>query len=274
VAIVPAQPVHSDMPPLTLLSNAIRYVTGYETRYYVDLRSSFEQYVKKFKAKQRHNLQRTRRRFAKFSGGMIEWKEYSSARSMIEFRMLAQELSRKTYQEQLRVGLPDNEQSWRAIMDEAGRQRAHGYLLFCKGAPVAFILARARTQTLVFWKTGYDPAFSKWSPGTVLLCVMLERLFQSQVFRFLEFGPMEYEYKRWFATGSVRCAHILFFRRHLASAALAGSHFITTKLLEVGGRWRDRLGHIRRVTQLRLLRTAADQHSPSEGRTGGETWHH
>jgi CelD/BcsL family acetyltransferase involved in cellulose biosynthesis len=45
---------------------------------------------------------------------------------------------------------------------------------------------------------GHDPAFGQFSPGTVLLFLILERLFAERRFRVFDFGGMAAEYKVFF----------------------------------------------------------------------------
>ena len=71
------------------------------------------------------------------------------------------------------------------------------------GKPIAYAFCRMHNDIITYALLGYDPAFSNWSPGTILLLLVIERLFTQGIFRVFDFGGMAAEYKSFFATGSV-----------------------------------------------------------------------
>lgn len=258
VAVVSGQPVNKDLPHLTLQTNSIRYVTVNENRYYIDLRGTFADYLKKFSSKSRGNLRKSVRKFSDFSGGQIRWREFRSAMEMAEFFQFAREVSQKTYQEKIGQGLPSSDKFRERLVSLANFDAVRGYILFHYERPVAYIFCDEQDESLIYEHLGYDPEFREWSPGRVLLYLMLERLFAEQRFRFLDFGGSEHEYKKFFSTASIRCARIHYFRRTWPNLLLVLSHRLVNRISTLGGeflrllRLKDRAKNFSHRLQVKL----------------------
>lgn len=223
--LVHSHPVEADLPHLTYLPEAIRYVPWQYQHYFVEFRSTFEDYLKKFSSKSRYNLKRDLRKFAERCGGQLQWREYRTAEEMDAFYRQALDLSTKTYQERLlQVGLPRSDEYGRDLKERASRGEARGYLLFDGEKTVAYLLVKARGEILMLDYLGYDPEYRQWSPGSVLQYCVLERLFQERAFRMLDFGQGEGHHKAFYSTGSVRCADIFYFRRTWRNCLLVRLH--------------------------------------------------
>lgn len=230
VAVISGQPVARDLPRITILRDAIRYVTVNENRYYTSLGGSFEDYLKKFSSKSRSTLLRKVRKFAGLSGGTVCARTYRTRPEVDEFLRIAREVSEKTYQGKLGLGLPNGDDFGRHLAALAETDAVRGYILFQRGRPVAYALCLAQQENLVYEHLGYDADFREWSPGVVLLYKIIESLFAEKRFAHLDFGGTEYGYKEFFSTDRVRCARVHYFRRRWRSAVLVFSHHALVKL--------------------------------------------
>ena len=255
-----SQPIVAMLPRVSRLGRGICYVPTQGRRYLIDLTGSFAGYLSKLQKETRHNLRRRVRRYAEACGGTVEWREFRHVSEMIEFHRLASEVSSKTYQHRLlRAGIDAAPSFREELVRGALADRVRGYLLFHRGSPIAYQLARARSTDLVFEKTGFDPAYAAHSPGMVLHHVILEQLFASGEFRQLDFGEGAYEYKASLATGSIEAAEIYWFPWSLRNAAFVVSH---SAVAAIGGLLRAALeafGIAQRVKKLvrQRLRRAA-----------------
>ncbi len=236
VAVVPAQPIEGDLPTMVVAADTIRYATSDENRYYIRLQGALGQYLGKFSRKSRQTLLRKVRRFADFSGGSVHWCEYRSGEEMLAFLKIAREISRKTHHAKSGHGLRDSEEVRNRIVGLAIRDLVRGYILFHGEQPIAYALCPTRGESLIYDDSGYDPEFGKWSPGTVLLYLILEKLFSERKFAILDFSGTEHDYKAFFATGSMRCARILYFRRTWRNLVLVAAHIGVTSVSGVIGR--------------------------------------
>lgn len=255
VLAIQSLPVDSDLPKVTTLPGAIRYVPAHFNHYAIELRGSFDDYLAGLSGKSRHEMARKVRRFLAHSAGRHELREYRAAAEIEEFVRRAAELSRMTYQGRLlAVGLPEGPEFVRNLEAAAVRDDVRGYLLAIDGRAIAYGYCRAVDDVLVFEHTGYDPDLSACSPGIFLLQEMLKRVHAEKRFRVFDFGSGDAQYKRSYATVSRRCATVLQFRRTFANRWIVASHRGLTTLSDACVRFLKTLGIKDRVK--RLLRRA------------------
>jgi len=231
------------------------YVRGIEKLYFVDIAGSFDAYLRRFSAKRRHNLRRSVRWFAERSHDR-PMTIASEPGQMEEFQRLACEISRQTYQDRLlAAGMPRGPEFLAKMQEAARRGMARGYLLWCEGKAAAFAWCTGHGERLNYGVIGYLPEFSRMSPGTTLLYLILESLFQERTFRQFDFGVGEAWYKEAFSTGSEEFIQAMLLPPSLANAVRIRAFQALEALNYHAGRWLDRLGLKRAVKH--LLRRAA-----------------
>lgn len=229
VVFMPSYPVLDGQRRLVLTSRYIRYIPAQFPRYYVDLHGSYLEYVGKFSGKSRATLNRKVRKFVQFAGTDKCYRTYRSTDEILDFHRLAREVSKNTYQERLLGrGLPDDHSYRQHLDDLASRDAVRGYILFLGEQPISYLCCPERDGILIYEHLGYRQEFTSWSPGTVLLCLALQELFQEQRFRMLDFTEGEGEQKEFFSTGSVSCGDIYFFRLTCRNVLLVCGHRLLT----------------------------------------------
>lgn len=213
--LVRSLPVQEAPRRLLLLPDSIQYVPTQYQRFYIVIQSSFEEYLRKFSSKSRNTLRRKVRRFAESSGGQADWREYRTVEEMRQFYGVALQISALTYQERLlKAGLPMDPGFQTEVLELASRGLTRGYLLYYRGRAIAYMLCTlTNTGVSLYQYVGYDPGFRSWSPGTVLFCLVFEKLFSQRDSRIFDFTEGEGDQKRFFATASIRCADVYHFRR-------------------------------------------------------------
>ena len=210
---------------LSLDGNAIRYAPYRGIRYFVDLSSgSFDSYLAKFSKKAKYNLKRTVRQFAEQAGGEIDFRYYASPEEMMEFYDRVIAVSNLAYQSKIGFGIPETEEFKHHLVREAAEGRVCGFLLFHLGRPVAYAFCRIEADIITYTLVGYDPSFAKLSPGTVLLVLLIERLFAERRFRLFDFGGMASDYKAFFATGGIDYVKVIWFPINLKYLILVLAH--------------------------------------------------
>jgi CelD/BcsL family acetyltransferase involved in cellulose biosynthesis len=225
VLAIQSLPVDADLPKVTRLPGALRYVPAHFNHYVIELAGSFTDYLARLSGKSRHEMARKVRRFEAFSGGRHELREYRTVADVPEFMRLATGLSRATYQSRLlAVGLPEGAEFVQELEAAAGRDDFRGYVLLVDGRAVAYGFCRAMRDAIFFEHTGYDPALATHSPGIFLLQQMLMRVFAENRFTLFDFGTGDAQYKRSYSTKSRRCATVLLFRRSIRSTLVVGIH--------------------------------------------------
>jgi CelD/BcsL family acetyltransferase involved in cellulose biosynthesis len=166
------------------------------------------------------------RRFKDSCGGRLDLREYRRVEDMREFYRFAREISSKTYQERLlQVGFPEGERAIADLEEEASHGTAYGYVLFCGERPAAYSYVRQRDRVMMGTYIGYDPEFSKRSPGTVLQYLTMERFIQSGQFDMFDHGQGEGYHKKFFATGCAWCGDVYYLRPTVKSVAVVLTHW-------------------------------------------------
>lgn len=251
VVVMGSVPVQKVYPTLSRSGEWLVYVPDHFPRYYVAITGTFESYLMKCSAKTRSTLRRKVRKFQEFSGGKLDFREYSTPEEVEEFYPLALELSQRTYQHRLLdAGLPESASFISTIRALALADQMRAYLLFHEGRPVAYLYCPAIDGVLTYAYLGYDATYSEWSCGTVLQYLVFERLFAEQTFRIFDFTQGEGEHKKLFATGMTPCAQVLWFRPKLRNFVVVGCHagvaLATRKIVEL----LDFLGLKRRIKRI------------------------
>jgi CelD/BcsL family acetyltransferase involved in cellulose biosynthesis len=192
------------------------------SRWHVELRRSFDDYLGTFSGKSRSTLKRKLRRFAERSGGSIDVRCYRREDEVEQFYQGARAVSALSYQERLlNAGLPEGPEALARMRALAAQDQMRGWLLFLDGRPISYLYAPAEGLTLIYAHLGYDPDHSELSPGTVLQMEALRMLMEEQRFERFDFTEGEGQHKRQFATGSLECVDLLLLRRN-ASNLIAG----------------------------------------------------
>ncbi|ADE16270.1 conserved hypothetical protein [Nitrosococcus halophilus Nc 4] len=244
-------PVNSRQPQLRFVDGWLRYIPAQYPRYYVDLGQKFEEYCAKFSSKSRSTIRRKVRKFAKMSGGEVQWRVYTTPHELTEFYALARQVSEKTYQERLLgQGLPDTEIFRAGMLTLAEQDQARGFILFCGEQPISYLYCPVREGTVLYQYLGYDPAFSAYSPGTVLHWFVFQHLFGEGQHRLFDFSEGYGEHKKFFATGSQLCANVFFLRRTPGMVALILVHMGFDRITARGAALLDKVGLGRRVRAL------------------------
>lgn len=248
-AVVLSQPLSAELPAFALAGAWIRYVPAHFLHHYVELDGDLDGYMRRLPSKYRQEMRRRVRRYAQ--GGELDCRVYRTPAEVAEFHRLAKPLSRRTYQERLLGrGLPSDAESLQRIAALAGEDRIRAFLLHKDGAPIAFGLCSIVGDVVSYHTTGYDPDMSAWSPGIVLLYGICERLFAEGRFRALDMGIGDSAYKREHATGTRRCATLVYVRPTLRNAALVGGHWALLNASRGAGRLLSRAGVKDRVRRL------------------------
>ena len=221
--VLPAYPVERKPPRFAgLFKPVFRYVSNSGPRQLIHLRGAFAQYAAKFPHKRRHWLMREARKFAEHCGGSLDLRTFQVPEDMASFRETAAAITSRTYKSRIGARFEETREELEALASE---RAALGYVLYCKGSPVAYEYFRVQGNNILLASTAFDPAYAKFSPGTVLLWTVLQDLFEEQAFDYLDFLWGQYGYKKFFATATLDVAAVFCFRNTPANLALAGCHF-------------------------------------------------
>jgi len=225
----------------------LRYAPRQLEHFYTDLTGTP---FRTMSPKTRSTLTRKVKAFEKFTGGPIEWRVFKAAHEMPEFHELAREVARKTYQERLfDAGLPDNAAFAEQMVELASRDAVRAFILFHDRKPIAYLYTPAPDGFLVYDYLGYDPAYSKQSPGTVLQVLAFQQLHAEGRFQMYYWGFGYTQTKEIFSTGSVLAADIYYFKPTLRNRVAVWLHYRTDRLSATLGRALEQVKLKQRVRQ-------------------------
>jgi len=156
---------------------------------------TFEAYLTQFTAKQRYNLKRQVRLLS--DAGHIELRCLTSEDSVGCLLDGISNVQRSAWKH-------DSLFHWAridcepALRDLARKGLLRGYLLLCGKVHVAFAVGFLFRDTYHYAETGYSESFRQYSPGTVLLYLLIQDLIESAHIRRINFGIGDSPYKRHF----------------------------------------------------------------------------
>lgn len=189
-------------------------------RHYINMQQSFADYMAQFSGKTRSTLRRKARKLADEAGGYTI-TEHRAPDEVAAFLTAALPLSARTYQARLLdAGLPDGPDARRAMLEAAEAGHFCAFLLHAKRQPIAYLALPVTGRTLVYAHLGYDPAWARLSPGTVLQMEALERLFAESRYRWFDFTEGDGTHKQLFGTGCAACSSLVLLEPTLANRSL------------------------------------------------------
>lgn len=236
-------PISANQRTLTIADDHLRYIPLQYPHCYIDLTWTFEQYAAKFSSKTRSTLQRKIRKFEKYCGGELVWKTYTGPDAIPGFFELARRVSSLTYQERLlNVGLPDSDSFLQESVELAKGGLLRAFILFHGERPVSYLYCPARNNVLTYAYLGYDPEYSKWSPGTILQWLAIEQIFEERRFRYFDFTEGRSSHKELFASHQRQCANVFFLKRTIRNYLLVYLHLWANGVATCIGSIAERLG--------------------------------
>jgi hypothetical protein len=137
----------------------------------------------------------------------------------------------RSYQRRIGVGFRSSEYMRQLLLFQAKRARLLGYVLYVEDKPRAFSLGCLYNGVFYSDDIGFDPDFSKYSPGTVLQARVLEDLCARGI-KSIDFGPGDALYKARFATTRHEEASLYLYPSNSRGVALNSLRIVTIAATE------------------------------------------
>jgi hypothetical protein len=155
-------------------------------RWLTRLPESFDEYLGSMSTKSRGNL---RREIRKLESELKPTLVTVTRPDQVEdFLRDGERVSRLTYQWNIGQRLVDDEATRRTYKSHAQLGRLRTHIVYADGRPIAFSRGRIVDGTFNYDTPGHDPAFAKYSPGTVLLAWVMRDLIENTKCRLFDFG--------------------------------------------------------------------------------------
>ena len=159
---------------------------------------SLEDFMKKFKSKQRTNLRRERKLYEEKYGEKSEFRCFTKEDDVIGLMDDIERVAKDSYHRRLGFGFMHNEETLNLMRLRARRGWLHTYVLYIDGISVAFWQGAAVNGTLYLGSTAYDNKISDCKPGKLVLQYMVEDLAANSDIREVDFGFGDAYYKKQF----------------------------------------------------------------------------
>jgi hypothetical protein len=195
--------------------------------YWIQMPSSFEEYLREFNSKERNDVKRATKVMAARGAGKLKLERITSVQQIPAFLQAAGEIASKSWQKCLvgrKLGEPAARLELLASMAEQRILRS--YLLTSGGIPCAFVVGFQTNGIFSYYETAYDERWAKLSPGRALLYLLLQDLFSHETPRVFYFGPGDMDYKRLFANRDGCEITLLILRSNLSNRLRIAAHQI------------------------------------------------
>ncbi|NJO15761.1 MAG: GNAT family N-acetyltransferase [Thioploca sp.] len=206
------------------------------------------QRLQHYSARTRHNFKRQDKVLAKHFQGDVAVKLIVSAEELDYFIREASRIVEQSYQKVIGIGVRANDEEQRTYLyklAEEGILRA--YLLVTKGEAIAYVLGTIQSGIFGAWSTSYLSAYSKLSPGTILLRRVMDLLVDEGALLF-DFGAGESDYKRILGSHQINEADLKLYARRIQPTITYALDFSFMRL----NRWLNKF--LRRVNVQNILR--------------------
>jgi hypothetical protein len=188
--------------------------------HWLNLPQTFPEYLAQFTSKQRYNLKREVSVLRSHGGGSLELTRIESADQIFEFLESATAIAANSWQLVL-LNQPIGQRFDRAqsLNELANSGILRCYLLKCAGRPCAFAVGFQIGATFTFYETAYDRVYASYSPGKVLLYLLLEDVIGHNRPENVFFGTGDADYKAFFGDSVGDEANIVLIKRTYANLA-------------------------------------------------------
>ena len=173
-----------------------QFSTLHEHRW-VELPRTFEQFVQSMSRKNRHEFRRHEKRLAADFTGKARFRCYRHEDEVTELAREVEKISAKTYQRALGVGFQPGVEVLDYLRAMARNTGLRGCVLYLDEQPCAFFIGVQYKDTFHGNFMGFDPQYSKYSPGLLVLMHSIEHCFEPDCRATqIDFGWGDRRYKR------------------------------------------------------------------------------
>ncbi len=178
-------------------------------------------------AKSRKNLRRETRRLSEAAGGALWLRRITAPGEARGFLESARSVGRNSWQRRaLGERVRDDGTACRSFENLASRGILRAYFLQLGDRSCTFVIGYQYAGVYHYIETGFDEALGEYSPGTVLLFLMLEDLHVHERPEVLNFGVGDATYKQRFGNSERADVSCFVMRRRLRNIVLTKSHAV------------------------------------------------
>ena len=148
----------------------------------------------------RYKLRKAIRKFEEQYPGDSMFIKYTAKSEVDDFITKAADISSKTYQSALGVGVVNDEKTKSLLKEAAMQGWFRGNILLADSKPCAFLLGLVYKNVYYGVCTGYDPVFRPYWPGTIIFLKVVESLCADPSIEMIDFYFGDAWYKKSYGT--------------------------------------------------------------------------
>jgi hypothetical protein len=184
--------------------------------HYLALPSSFEGYLGEFRKKRRYNLKRQLRVLSEAFPGSLAVRCVMEPSGLAFLDQSVRQVAAKSWKSKPESAaeikeLPGN------LAEIAKRGLLRSYVMTVDHQPCAYIVGYQFNGIFHYADIGYDEDLAEYSPGNVLLLMVIKDLIETSDAKFVNFGITDAEYKRVFGNRHIHDASLLLLRPGLVN---------------------------------------------------------
>jgi hypothetical protein len=233
----------------------------------IDMPADWESYERQLGTRSRRSLRYSRKKLIEQLDGELAVRCFTRPADVDGFLEDARRVSQKTYQwNLLGLGLRDRDALGERLGFAAERGWLRCYVLYCRAVPTAFMVGILHGDTYHYLDVGYDPAWARWSVGSVLQVEVMRDLFGLPAPpRRFDFSTGYGTHKARFANRAEREANYLLLPSGLRSALLLGGYRACEAVSAGAARLLDRYdlkARLKKLVRGRAIARAAGEQLP------------
>jgi|SRR5665213_188439 len=163
------------------------------------LPGSYEEFVTGLSKKERHNLKRYARRVKADFPEKMRIQCFRQESQIDALMCDTEAIAKKTYQRGLGVGFRIDAETHELLQRSARKNDLHACILYLEDRPCAFMIGIRYGHTLHGTSMGFDPHFTDYAIGSLLLMHWIQQVFESnglQNISEIDLGPGDGRHKR------------------------------------------------------------------------------
>jgi hypothetical protein len=176
------------------------YFSKVEDHWRMSIPDNIDQFYSARKRGHRYKLRRAIKKYEEEFSGDNMFIKYTATNEVEDFITKAADISSKTYQSALGVGIVNDERTKSLLKEAAMLGWFRGNILLADSKPCAFLLGIVYKNVYYGVCTGYDPAFRSYWPGTIIFLKVVESLCADPSIEMIDFYFGDAWYKKSYGT--------------------------------------------------------------------------
>ena len=187
-----------------------------QPHYLMQLPESEDDLFKEMSAHHRNTILSNPRKMEKSFKNKLDLKNYQLPTDIDSLCQDAEHVASRSYQRKLGVGFFNTTETHERLLIWAEKGMLFSCILYIEEQPVSFWIGTAYNNIFVSDYIGFDPKFSKYSPGKVCIVYLMRNLIKSNKnIKIIDFNFGEAPYKKQFGTQCIIEASALIYAPRL-----------------------------------------------------------